>query len=200
MGEAAVLGSLSLPHNGKNLSIKLLCSSTWSQACLFHQISSSPSEGVSTLLFPPSSSSTNPNTLDGTASTWDSGGRSTQSLGAAEEQMARNGGALKRHIQIPNTAKDTCTEAETVQESLWKFSPPLPPPPLRRPGTPTLHLLPPPISHPPPTHTFSILISHLLGPLPSPCRPKKAPTFSSNPISIPALHQKIAEAAATGME
>lgn len=36
--------------------------------------------------------------------------------------MGRNGGALKRPSQIPSTVKDTCTEAETVQESLWKSS------------------------------------------------------------------------------
>ena len=39
----------------------------------------------------------------------------------AEEQMARNGGAQKRLTQILSTVRDTCTEAKTVQESLWKF-------------------------------------------------------------------------------
>lgn len=35
--------------------------------------------------------------------------------------MGRSGGALKRPTQIPSTARGTCTEARTVQESLWKF-------------------------------------------------------------------------------
>ena len=35
--------------------------------------------------------------------------------------MARNGGARKRHTLTPNTARGICTEAETVQESMWKF-------------------------------------------------------------------------------
>ncbi|CAN1785535.1 hypothetical protein LINPERHAP1_LOCUS16901 [Linum perenne] len=36
--------------------------------------------------------------------------------------MARNGGAQKKLIiQTPSTVRDTCIEAKTVQESLWKF-------------------------------------------------------------------------------
>ncbi|KAK4391861.1 Growth-regulating factor 5 [Sesamum angolense] len=39
-----------------------------------------------------------------------------------KNRWKKNGDAQKRLIQIPSTAKGTCTEAETVQESLWKFS------------------------------------------------------------------------------
>jgi len=35
--------------------------------------------------------------------------------------MERNGGAQRRLIQIQSTARGTCTEGKTVQESLWKF-------------------------------------------------------------------------------
>ncbi|KAL0312375.1 UNVERIFIED_CONTAM: Growth-regulating factor 4 [Sesamum radiatum] len=41
------------------------------------------------------------------------------SLGDAEGQMERSGGALKTHIQTPNIASGTCTVVATVQESLW---------------------------------------------------------------------------------
>ncbi|KAA3472416.1 growth-regulating factor 1-like isoform X1 [Gossypium australe] len=35
--------------------------------------------------------------------------------------MERNGDALKKPTQIQSTVKDTCIEAKTVQESLWKL-------------------------------------------------------------------------------
>lgn len=56
----------------------------------------------------------------GTVSRWVWGGKLTQSQGGAGEQMGRNGGAQKKHTQTQSTVRDTCTEAETVQESLWK--------------------------------------------------------------------------------
>lgn len=46
--------------------------------------------------------------------------KQTQSQEDAEELMAKNGGALKKLSLTPNTVSVTCTEAETVQESLWK--------------------------------------------------------------------------------
>lgn len=36
--------------------------------------------------------------------------------------MERSGGAPKMHIRTPNTVSGTCTEAETVQESLWNLN------------------------------------------------------------------------------
>lgn len=56
----------------------------------------------------------------GTVFRWVWGGKLIQSQGGAGEQMERNGDAQKKHTQTQSTVRDTCTEAETVQESLWK--------------------------------------------------------------------------------
>lgn len=58
--------------------------------------------------------------LGGVVFRWVLAEKQTQNLEDAEEQMAKNGDAQKKHTQIPSTVKDTCIEAETVQESLWK--------------------------------------------------------------------------------
>jgi len=49
--------------------------------------------------------------------------------------MGKNGGAQRRPTQTPSTVRGTCTEARTVQESLWKslshpttLTPPITPP------------------------------------------------------------------------
>lgn len=45
----------------------------------------------------------------------------TQSQEDAGEQMGRNGGVPRQHIQIPSIVRGTCLEARVVQESLWKL-------------------------------------------------------------------------------
>lgn len=59
--------------------------------------------------------------LDGDVLKWGLAEKWTLSPEGAEEQMVRNGGAQKKHTLTQNTVKDICIEAETVQESLWKF-------------------------------------------------------------------------------
>lgn len=49
-------------------------------------------------------------------------GKQTLSQGGAEEQMVRNGGAPRRPTLTPSTVRSTCTEASTVQESMWNHS------------------------------------------------------------------------------
>jgi hypothetical protein len=52
----------------------------------------------------------------------------TQNLVDAEEQMGKSGVARRMHFLIQNTVNATCTEAEIVQESLWKHPPLIPHP------------------------------------------------------------------------
>ncbi|XP_038705379.1 uncharacterized protein LOC120001230 [Tripterygium wilfordii] len=49
--------------------------------------------------------------------------KQTQNQVGAEEQMVRNGDAQRMHTPTLNTVKGICTEAETVQESLWNSLP-----------------------------------------------------------------------------
>lgn len=44
-----------------------------------------------------------------------------QSQGDAGEQMGRNGGVAKKQCRIRSTVSGTCTEAASVQESMWKL-------------------------------------------------------------------------------
>ncbi|TXG68375.1 hypothetical protein EZV62_003310 [Acer yangbiense] len=44
-----------------------------------------------------------------------------QSLEGAEEQMAKNGGVQKKHIQTPSTVRGTCTEAEIQNKSTYNM-------------------------------------------------------------------------------
>lgn len=46
----------------------------------------------------------------------------TLSQGDAGEPMERSGGALRRHIWSLNTVSGICTEAKTVQESMWNLN------------------------------------------------------------------------------
>lgn len=120
--------------------------------------------------------------------------------------MGRSGGALKRPTQIPSTARGTCTEARTVQESLWKFchqshrlhqpqhqfhQSPLP---IKAPTTLTVHpqtLSPSPLCPAltiPTTTILTILITSLQGLLgTSLCLRRTAPppTSFSTPAHIP---------------
>lgn len=114
------MGSPSLQLSGKNLNTKLSSSSTWSLVTPSHLISSSLSKAAWSHLSPQSSSFTNLNIWGGTVFRWVWGGKLIQSQGGAGEQMERNGDAQKKHTQTQSTVRDTCTEAETVQESLWK--------------------------------------------------------------------------------
>lgn len=52
-----------------------------------------------------------------------SGKSLTRSLGGAVGQTAKSGGAPRTPTLNPDTASATCTEAETVQESLWNRNP-----------------------------------------------------------------------------
>lgn len=120
--------------------------------------------------------------LGGVVFRWGLAGKQTQSQGGAEELMARNGGVPKKHTQIQNTVRDTCIEAKTVQESLWKLfqlqilhqpshqSPPPPTPPiltlsllsllqwLLKPPNPIIIPITIPTTAPPPFIPSSILI------------------------------------------
>ena len=55
------------------------------------------------------------------------GRKLTQSQVDAGGRMERSGGAPKMRILTPNTVSGTCTEAATVQESLWNLNLPLNP-------------------------------------------------------------------------
>lgn len=56
--------------------------------------------------------------LDGDVIITNLTGKRTWNPGGAKEQMVRSGGAQRKLTGNPSTARDICTEAETVQESL----------------------------------------------------------------------------------
>lgn len=73
----------------------------------------------------------------------------TQNPVGAEEQMEKSGDAQESRMATPNTARGTCTEGRTVQESLWNCPSP--------PQIPTV-LIPPQVG---PTTSIQARIPHI---------------------------------------